>query len=339
MANASGARLLEAIVAGYEVMHRIGLALGAEPSRKGFHVTSLAAPAACAAAAGIVMGIPPAQFQSSIGLSCSAAAGIKSFAVGKGGGMVKRLHLGRAAEAGVRASQLSVRGFMGPPYALDSRFGLVEVFGGSTAKPGRLSSGLGTDWAIGKTWFKVFPICGWIQSVVQLLLDLRGPEPLDPRDVQSVRVGVSRYAVQNNSEPAPMDTMGAQYSIPYCAALALAGDPRDPAGFSAEAVAKESIRALAQRVEVVVDPRIEAVYPAKYGASVSLVAGGRGRVEGLVLDCHGTPEDPCTQEESRAKFRLLTKGKLSGDKARALTESVANLAGLASVRQLTENLA
>ncbi|MER2635689.1 MAG: MmgE/PrpD family protein, partial [Rhizobiaceae bacterium] len=31
MAGASGARLLEGIVAGYEVMHRIGLALGAEP--------------------------------------------------------------------------------------------------------------------------------------------------------------------------------------------------------------------------------------------------------------------------------------------------------------------
>ncbi|MER2635255.1 MAG: MmgE/PrpD family protein, partial [Rhizobiaceae bacterium] len=284
-------------------------------------------------------GLPLDRFKSAIGLSCSAAAGIKSFAVGKGGGMVKRLHLGRAAEAGVRSSRLADRGFMGPPYALDSRFGLVEVFGGGTAAPEKLGSALGADWAIGKTWFKVFPICGWIQSTVQLILDLRGPEPLDPRQVESVRVGVSRYAMQNNSEPAPVDTMGAQYSIPYCAALALAGDPRDPANFSAEAVASEPIRALARRVEVVVDPRIEAVYPAQYGASVSLTAGGRGRVEGLVLDCHGTPEDPCTEDESRAKFRLLTRGRLSDDKAGALTEAVANLAALASVRQLTDNLA
>ncbi|MFA6155433.1 MAG: MmgE/PrpD family protein [Mesorhizobium sp.] len=331
--DASGARLIEAIVAGYEVMHRVGLALGAEPSRKGFHVTSLAAPPACAAATGIVMGLSPEQLRSSIGLSCSAAAGIKSFAVGKGGGMVKRLHLGRAAEAGVRTSQLAGRGFLGPPEALDSRFGLVEVFGGATAAPERLSRDLGSDWAIEKTWFKVFPICGWIQSAVQLLLDLRGPEPLDPRDVKSVRVGVSRYAVQNNSEPAPVDTMGAQYSIPYCAALALTGDPRDPAGYSVEAVNRESIRALARRVEVFVDPRIEAVYPLKYGASVSLVRGAVG-VEGMVLDCRGTPEDPSTQEESRQKFRLLTKDKLSDEQATALTERVNSLESLASVRQL-----
>ncbi|RUZ71959.1 MmgE/PrpD family protein [Mesorhizobium sp. M7A.F.Ca.US.006.01.1.1] len=334
--DASGARLIEAIVAGYEVMHRVGLALGAEPSRKGFHVTSLAAPVATAVASGLVMGLSLEQLRSSVGLSCSAASGIKSFAVGKGGGMVKRLHLGRAAEAGVRASQLASRGFFGPAYALDSRFGLIEVFGGGTARPEMLSTGLGSNWAIEKTWFKVFPICGWIQSAVQLLLDLRGPEPLDPRDVKSVRVGVSKYAVQNNSEPAPVDTMGAQYSIPYCAALALTGDPRDPANYAVQAVNRESVRALAKRIEVFVDPRIEAVYPAKYGASVSLVSGNVS-VEDVVFDCHGTPEDPCTQEESRTKLRMLTKGKFSERKVLSLAESVGRLESLDSVRQLTGN--
>jgi len=50
---------------------------------------------------------------------------------------------------------------------------------------------------------------------------LRGARPLTLQDVRSVHVGVSRYAAQNNGEPAPIDTMGAQYSIPYCAAVAL----------------------------------------------------------------------------------------------------------------------
>ncbi|MGV6874758.1 MmgE/PrpD family protein [Pseudochelatococcus sp. B33] len=336
--EAGGARLIEAIVAGYEVMHRVGLALGAEPSRRGFHVTSLSAPVACAAAAGVVMGLTRDRLLSAVGLACSAAGGIKSFAIGRGGGMVKRLHLGRAAEAGVRACRLAERGFLGPPFAIDSRFGLLEVFGGDSAVPARLSQGLGSDWAIGKTWFKVFPICGWIQSAVQSLLELRGPEPLDPAGVVSVRVGVSRYAVQNNSEPAPVDTMGAQYSIPYCAALALTGNPRDPDMFSVEAVGRPEIRALAQRVEVVVDPRIEAVYPRQYGASVTLTLAGGRTLEGMVLDCHGTPADPCSEAESADKFRLLTRGRLSVPQAEALTRRVRTLADLPSVRLLTQAL-
>src|SRR5262249_2099897 len=208
-----------AIVAGYEVMHRVGLALGTEPAKRGFHTTSLVAPVACAVAAGKVMQLDLDQLYSAVGLACSAASGIKSFAAGRGGGMVKRLHLGRAAEAGVRAAQLAGRGFAGPPFGLDSRFGLMEVFGGAGAQPERMSQDLGDAWALRDVWFKVYPICGWIQSVVQLVVEQRGSQPLASYDVTSVRVGVSRYAAQNNGEPAPVDTMGAQYSIPYCAAV------------------------------------------------------------------------------------------------------------------------
>ena len=177
--------------------------------------------------------------------------------------MVKRLHLGRAAEAGVRAAQLASRGFLGPPFALDSRFGLLEVFGGTGAQPEQMSHDLGKSWAVRDVWFKVYPICGWIQPVVQILVELRGPRPLSANDIQRIRVGVSRYAAQNNGEPAPVDTMGAQYSIPYCVAVALTGDPRDPACFSPEAVNDPAMRALAAKVEILVDPAVEAVYPAK----------------------------------------------------------------------------
>jgi 2-methylcitrate dehydratase PrpD len=81
-------------------------------------------------------------------------------------------------------------------------------------------------------------------------------------EVKHIQVGVSRYAAQNNGEPAPIDTMGAQYSIPYCAAVALLGNPRDPAWYQGEAITNPVTRALAKQVEIVIDPAIEAVYPA-----------------------------------------------------------------------------
>jgi 2-methylcitrate dehydratase PrpD len=335
--DASGERLLEAIVVGYEVMHRVGLALGVEPAKKGYHTTSLVAPIACAVAAAKVMGLSRDQLISAVGLACSASSGIKSFAAGHGGGMVKRLHLGRSAEAGVRMAQLASRDFLGPPLALESRFGLLEVFGGAGAQPEKLSRGLGEAWAIRDVWFKVYPICGWIQSVVQLVVELRGARPLSADAVRKIEVGVSRYAAQNNGEPAPVDTMGAQYSIPYCAAVAVLGDPRDPAWFQTAAVNDPVTRQLAAKVAIVIDPTVEAVYPAKFGASVTLTLADGKVSQRTVLECHGTPSDPCSDRELADKFQLLAGSRLPPDAASDLAARVAGVETL-PVRALTKPL-
>jgi 2-methylcitrate dehydratase PrpD len=335
--DASGTRLLEAIVAGYEVMHRVGLALGVEPARRGFHTTSLVAPIACAVAASKVMSLSLDQLLSAAGLACSSASGIKSFAAGHGGGMVKRLHLGRSAEAGVRMAQLASRGFLGPPFGLDSRFGLLEVFGGAGAQADKMTRDLGQVWAISDVWFKVYPICGWIQSVVQLVVELRGALPLTAAAVNAIEVGVSRYAAQNNGEPAPVDTMGAQYSIPYCVAAALLGDPRDPAWFQPDAVNDPVMRKLASKVAIVIDPAVEAVYPAKFGASVKLTLADGTVSERTVLECHGTPSDPCSNEEQVDKFRLLAGARISAAAVTELARLVDTVATI-SVRALTNPL-
>ncbi|MDB5518674.1 MAG: MmgE/PrpD family protein, partial [Tardiphaga sp.] len=274
---------------------------------------------------------------SAVGLACSASSGIKSFAAGHGGGMVKRLHLGRSAEAGVRMAQLASRGFAGPPLALESRFGLLEVFGGAGAQPEKISRELGNVWAMRDVWFKVYPICGWIQSVVQLVVALRGGPPLAADAVETVEVGVSRYAAQNNGELAPVDTMGAQYSIPYCAAVALLGDPRDPAWFQPGAVNDPATRKLAAKVRIVIDPAVEAVYPAKFGARVKLTLADGSISERTVLECHGTPSDPCSNSELVDKFHLLAGSRLPPDAVSDLARRVDEIATL-PVRTLTKPL-
>ena len=145
---------------------------------------------------------------------------------------------------------------------------------------------------------------------------------------------MSQYAQQNNGEPAPADTMGAQYSIPYCAAVALTANPRDPQMFQAGAIANGELRAVARRVELFVDPAIEAVYPRKFGASVELVLANGTKRSDSVLECHGTPVDPCSDDEHLAKFRLLTRERLSGENAARVIECVRNVETLASVREL-----
>lgn len=303
--DARSEQLLLGIVAGYEVLNRIGLAMGVRPAQRGYHKTAVAGPLGAAIAAGVVMRLPAEQLFTALCLACATASGTKAFASGAGGGMEKRMHAGRAAEAGVRMAQLAARGFTAPPTAVEGKFGLLDVVSGDAAQPALIDRDLGGRWAVDNVYVKTYPCCAWIQAAVQQLVAMRGSTPLRLADIAKVRVGVSAYAKAQNGAVAPIDTFGAQFSIPYCCALALIGDPAAPASYDLEVIDDPERRELARRIEIFVDPEMEAAYPRHYGARVELeLANGRKR-SGAVLDPHGMPADPCTPDELLTKFRML----------------------------------
>jgi 2-methylcitrate dehydratase PrpD len=319
-------------------MNRVGLAIGMEPAHRGFHKTSVVGPVGAAIAAGVVMNLGPAQLSAAVGLACSTASGIKSFATGTGGGMMKRMHCGRPAEAGVRMAQLAARGFTAPPSAIDGRFGLLEVFGGQGARPGLLAADLGKQWAVERVFVKVYPCCSWIQATVQQLVLLRGAAPLQAGEIRKITVGTNSYAKRINGEVAPPDTMGAQYSFPYCAALALTGDPGDPAMYSGNALSDPARRELARRVELVLDAEMEAAYPKHYGSRVELRLADGTRRDSFVLDPHGMPADPCNETERLEKFSRLAGFCKKPAAVAAIVKQVQSAEQLTSVRELTDLL-
>ena len=341
----SGEHLLRAIIIGYEVTARISLAMGTDASHHGFHKTSIVGPVASAIAASCALNLNAAQITCAAGIAASMASGIKSYVVSGGGGMVKRMHAGWAASSGVRAALLARDGFTGPSGAVDGRYGLLEVFGGASANAAQLTQltqGLGESWAINAVWFKVYPLCGWIQGVVQLLGQLRAQinqgKPLAADQIKKVVVGTSAFAVNGNSNPAPADTMDAQYSIPYCAALALMREPGDPRAFEPAAYNDAALRALAARVETRVDAECEAVYPQRFGSRVQLHLANGEIKEAATLDPHGTPADPCSDVELTAKFiQLAALAPLRVDSA-AIARTVGQLRSATSLRELSHLL-
>jgi 2-methylcitrate dehydratase PrpD len=314
--GADGRDLLAAIVAGYEVMGRIARATGLGFGEKGFHATGQVGPMGAAAAAARLAGEDAAGVAATVGLAASFGGGIKAFSAGSGN--VKRLHAGRAAQAGVLAAALTRAGFDGPPAAVAGKFGFVPTFS-TDAQPAytHLTSGLGERYVVDEVYLKPYAACGAVHGAVAAAATLA---PVDAATVHRVTVGTSRRALAQNSNPAPTDVISAQYSTEYSVALALLGGATDPRRFLR--VDGDVLR-LAARVDLRVDEEAERTYPDANGAVVEVVQGDGTRGTARAAVSAATSRGWTVAER---KFRDVTAGLLTAAAREALVEAVAGLA-------------
>jgi 2-methylcitrate dehydratase PrpD len=299
----SGRELIEAFVAGGEVMIRIGLATRHSNEGRGFHAPGTTGPFGAAVTCGKLMNLDPERMGNALGIAGSLACGLMEFARSGTGAMVKRLHLGRAAESGVLSAGLAGDGFTGPVSILEGEFGFLRVFCGADFDAAQLTCDLGTNYATRMIMLKRFACHITAHTPVQAILELRSDHGYEGSDVASIRIeGNDKMATVNNIR-APGDIMMAQYSIPFCVALAHYRDPRDPSSFDDEALCDPHVRALAERTTISVAPD----RPTPLAARVTVTLKDGRVFSRVVADFPGTPQRPLSGTELREKFLLLTR--------------------------------
>ena len=226
----SGRDLITVLVAGNECMLRTGLAAKSTSEHFGFHAPGLTGVFGSAIAASRLMGNDTHQTTMAIGISGSFGSGLLAFAKAGNGGMVKRLHMGRAAEGGVTAAYLAARGFEGPDVVLEGKFGYLDVYA-EGGDPALLVEGLGARWDSLNIAFKMFPCHVTAQAPVRAIRDLQRGHEFSPDDVARIVLYASDKVLSHHAERAPSDVGTAQYSVPFSVALALFRDPADPQAF------------------------------------------------------------------------------------------------------------
>ena len=299
----SGEALITAVVAGAEVMIRIGRATHHKNESRGFHAPGTTGPFGAAVACARLLGFDAGGMRNALGIAGSLACGLLEFARAGNGAMVKRLHLGRAAESGVLAAHLAADGFNGPASVLEGEFGFLRVFCGSEFDTAELTRELGKSYATRSITLKRFPCHISAHTSVQAILDLRAEHGYGAGDVAAIHIGGSEKMAGVNNIPSPADIMMAQYSIPFCVALAHCRNPRDPRSFDDSALGDASIRELARRVSIsTAEERSTAL-----AANVSVTLNDGRVLKRTVAQFKGTPEEPLDSDELREKFLLLTR--------------------------------
>ncbi len=306
-AQADGKTAIAAYIAGCELNYRIGSAAhhgDPSPEPLGFHAPGLSGPYGATAAAGRVLGLNAEQMTHALGIAGSLSAGILALTKSKQGGMVKRLHLGRAAESGVLAARLAFAGYTGPETVLEGKFGYLEVYcrNGDAA---RLTADLGKEWKTLRVAIKRYAIHGSAQIAVQSTRELMAQHSFTGNDVAKVIVGGSKKLISHHNITEPGEIMHGQYSVPFCVALALFRDPEDPKTINASALEDPAIReACRKTVEMVERPEVGDSFNAR--VTIKLKDGRE-----FVRDADtfkGKPESPLSRPELRNKFMLSMAG-------------------------------
>jgi 2-methylcitrate dehydratase PrpD len=300
--EADGRRLVTAIAAGYEVMIRSSLALNPSAARlRGWHLTGVCGPFGAAAACAVLLGLDAQRTAWALGLAGTQGAGLWAF--NADGTMSKRLHAGKAAHSGVLAAELAALGFTGPTQIYEYEDGGVLRAFSDHSDPAPLTADLGRVYHLDSTSIKPYSCCGSTHSYVDAALALRAKLGT-PWDVtRRVRVGVANVVnVQCGFDYRPSSALNAQMSLRYVVAAALVEGHALPPQFSDEKIADPRLTALAQSIELVPDPKLDALYPKDFPGWVAAESRGEW-VRADILNPTGSKAAPIDARGIIEKFR------------------------------------
>lgn len=293
--------VVEALVAGFEVVLRIGAAAPHGFHARGFHASSVCGVFGSALAACRLRGVARATAVDALGIAGSQAAGSLEFLAT--GSSTKQLHLGWAGLSGVVASDLASAGADGPSSILEGDAGLFRSYTGRSVDPSMVLDGLGHRFELEQVTIKPEPVCQLSHAALDAVRELdRRPAP---SEISSIEVELPIDSVDIVGEPVvdkarPRTAYEAKFSLPWCLAVLLHGEQLTVDTFNEAVLAREDLQALACKVTILpVDPGVVA---AAAPSRVRVLTHDGDVHEASVPGSRGTPERPLDDGSLEAKF-------------------------------------
>ncbi|ADG05992.1 MmgE/PrpD family protein [Kyrpidia tusciae] len=327
---ASGPRLIEAVVAGFEVCIRIGEAVTPSHYRY-FHTTGTVGTFGAAAAASKLLDLSVEQTVHALGNAGTQAAGLWEFI--EDGAMSKHLHSGKAGMNGLLAACLAKDGFTGASRILEGDRGFLRAMA-QEYDAGKIVGGLGMGYKIMENCFKIHSSCRHTHHAVDLVIELVNRNNLVPENIGGIEVNTYQVALDITDNPNPESVYAAKFSLQFCAALAAVKRRASLRDFTEDTLKDSTVRGLLKKVRVAVDPVCQSRYPEKWGARVVIRTRGGAEYTASTEYPKGDFENPVSTEELMNKFRDLVDGCISAEEAERLIGRTMALDRLPDVRAL-----
>jgi 2-methylcitrate dehydratase PrpD len=330
------ARVIAAVVIGYDVTTRIGEAIDADLLyQKGYHPTSVCGVFGAAAAAAYLLELDVVTTTHALGIAGSFSSGNMEF-LGDGA-MTKRLQPGKAAHDGILAAELARAGLTGPRSILDGRYGVWRYT--ESRDDERFTCGLGTRFAVQEVYVKKHASCLGNAPALDGVLDLMQAHRITPAQIREIRVGVRVSTLAMVGEPRetrvrPATMLDAQMSLPYSLAVAMLEGEAGIAQFGPDRLRDPRILALAERIHVYAHPDLAAAKAGNLTSYLDLETTDGRHFRERRETYRGHPKTPMTDEEMETKFRRCVSLRLAPERVSAASEATWNLDKLADLGPL-----
>jgi 2-methylcitrate dehydratase PrpD len=258
--GASGMRMAQAYVAGYEVW---GNLMRREPGHlhsKGWHPTAVFGPVAAAVAASVLMQLDRATTRHAVALSASFAGGVMA----NFGTMAKPLHAGRAAQSGIQAAEMAQAGIEAGATVFESPVGLMRALSPegrvdlATPLPEPGQAGLIETLALN---IKKYPTVGASQRTIDALRALLARQSIDPAQVvEAIPLVSEKHAAVMPFHHA-RTALEAKFSLEFVVAACLLRGKVGIAELQDDFVASDAVQALMRRVRIETTAEVDPHYP------------------------------------------------------------------------------
>lgn len=336
MMGSSGRKFIEAAVAGYEVMIRLGKAIGPENSyQRGFHPTGTCGTFGASVSASKLLGLKKDGMVSAMGIAGSQAAGSMEYLAQ--GAWTKRFHAGWAAHSGMIATLLARKGFKGPTSIIEGRDGFLHAYSNG-ADESKVLKGIGSGFEILRTSVKPHACCRYMQPPIDAILKIMTERNLRPDQVEKVRLGLLSAGASLIAEPAekkydPRSIVDAQFSMPFGAAVALLYRKAGLREFQLSRIRSEDVKAMMKRVEYAVDPELDETFPRQWCATAEIFTNDGKRYFTRIEYPKGDPENPLSWDELIEKFYDLSNRFWTKERRVKIVEQVRNLEKIRDLRK------
>lgn len=300
--GASGRETLTAAVAGYEAGIRVGEYLGRSHYRV-FHTTGTAGTLAAAAAVSRLLGLDAEATLHALGSAGTQSAGLWEFL--RDAADSKQLHAAKAAADGLLSAYLAREGFTGARRVLEGPQGLAA--GTSTdADPQKLTNRLGQRWALAETSFKYHSACRHTHPAADALLKGMSEHGLEAENISSVKARVHGAAIDVLGPVTdPRTIHQSKFSMGFVLAVAAVRGRAGIGEFTDEALQDPRLRDFHDKVEMILDPEVDAAYPERWIGLVDIQTTGGRRITSRVDTPKGDPANTLSREEIQQKALQL----------------------------------
>ncbi len=303
-----------AVIGGYEVGCRLAMAL--QPSHYEYwHITATVGTMGAAASAALLLGCDSDGIANAIAISSSFAGGHQQNLQGRS--MVKAMHPGHAADAGLLAAYAARAGATGAFDSLEGPKGYAAATSEGTGNWDAAFDGAGAWTPITRMTVKIHGCCGHIFPGLDGLKSLQSEFGFIPEDIAAILLEGYGPTKTICDRPDPQSAQEARFSAQYCLAAQLVLGQVALAAFEPENLSSSRIRAIMKRIRVEQADDLASQYPRRRMARIAVRLTDGRELKHFQQTRKGDPEDPIDGGSLIAKFRSLTDPVLApGEAAR-----------------------